>query len=72
MLNYTKAHCLKCKTSIDTSLMNAHIKEEKLLYCDNCKDIACKYIVVFYSEKLDTNFSKSLLELSNSDLVFIM
>jgi NAD-dependent histone deacetylase SIR2 len=52
--------------------MNSYIKEGKLLYCPNCKDIACKHKVVFYGEQLPNQFSESIDKLIESDLVFMM
>ena len=70
--NLNEAHCPKCNKSVDLNIMEKHIKEGKVLYCDVCKDVPCKHKVVFYGEDLPNKFVESIDSLKQSDLVFIM
>jgi len=70
--NLKEAHCPKCNKDVDIKVMDKHIQEGKVFFCSHCKDVPCKYKVVFYGEQLPKQFFNSIDKLKDSDLVFIM
>lgn len=68
-----EAHCPGCKIEIDIELQNNHIKEGKVLYCnDQSCNMPCKPKIVFYGEKLPDDFKEKSKTIGESDLTFIM
>jgi NAD-dependent histone deacetylase SIR2 len=71
--NLLESHCAGCKKEHDHEILQKHIKEGKVLYCnkDNCKS-PLKPKVVFYGENLPSNFFEKQNQLFNSDLALVM
>lgn len=55
--NVLDAHCSNpvCKYEIDIDLINRHVRDNKVLYCDKCS-APCKHKIIFYGENLTKDF----------------
>ena len=66
------AHCPKCHKSADIEKVKKGIEKQEIVYCDTCKNVACKPQFVFYGESLPERFFEKMNDVKDCDLVIIM
>ena len=69
--SFNKGHCAQCKKEIDINLINLGIKNQKVVYCDECNG-PCKPSIVFYSEALPEEFFLKAENSRDCDLCIVM
>ena len=68
--NFESAQCSKCGKKFDKKILREYIDNDKILYCDECKN-PVKPNVVFYGEQLPHNFFENWNKIEEADLVIL-
>ena len=71
--NFVEAHCSGCQKDCEVDLLEKHICEGKVLFCEDekCKQ-PIKHKIVFYGENLPPKFFEKMNEIEDCDLGIVM